>query len=260
MRNIIRYVKDWWRARNTGYLRQYFDYRDWRFKPSGEAIASSVDLREYFLNCRNQDYSQACTGFAVASLIEYRMRRVRDRSEGMYYMSPLYNWWYARLMHKTTDQNVGVWLRYNLHVLYKEGLCPESKMPFRPHLYKQPPDYDSEAHGELFKKYLVRTGYYLLTALDVKESLNRGNPVVFGIRLNNSFYGNKDGIIKDSETNSYSHAMLCVGYDDDSECYIARNSWGTTWGDSGYCYIPYDYFERQSHDRWTIDEIEVEQK
>lgn len=35
--------------------------------------------------------------------------------------------------------------------------------------------------------------------------------------------------------------MLIVGYSDAEARFIVRNSWGTDWGDRGYCYIPYDY-------------------
>ena len=37
------------------------------------------------------------------------------------------------------------------------------------------------------------------------------------------------------------HAMLIVGYSDRQEVFIVRNSWGTSWGDKGYGYVPYDY-------------------
>ena len=37
------------------------------------------------------------------------------------------------------------------------------------------------------------------------------------------------------------HAMLIVGYNDDKQWFIVRNSWGNKWADNGYCYIPYDY-------------------
>ena len=35
--------------------------------------------------------------------------------------------------------------------------------------------------------------------------------------------------------------MLIVGYSDAKQVFIVRNSWGTHWGDNGYCYMPYDY-------------------
>jgi C1A family cysteine protease len=50
------------------------------------------------------------------------------------------------------------------------------------------------------------------------------------------------------------HAMLCVGYDDASQCFRLRNSWSEDWGDKGYGTIPYAYLldENLSDDFWTI--------
>jgi hypothetical protein len=39
------------------------------------------------------------------------------------------------------------------------------------------------------------------------------------------------------------HAMLIVGYDDSRAAYRVMNSWGTSWGDRGYVWISYRYFE-----------------
>jgi Papain family cysteine protease len=35
------------------------------------------------------------------------------------------------------------------------------------------------------------------------------------------------------------HLMLVVGFNDDDQCWIVKNSWGTTWGDRGYGRIAY---------------------
>ncbi len=36
------------------------------------------------------------------------------------------------------------------------------------------------------------------------------------------------------------HAVAMVGYDDNEECWILKNSWGTGWGESGWFRIAYD--------------------
>jgi len=50
------------------------------------------------------------------------------------------------------------------------------------------------------------------------------------------------------------HAMLIVGYDDDRQVFIVRNSFGRKWGLQGYCLIPYAYIMRPdlTWAFWTI--------
>lgn len=35
--------------------------------------------------------------------------------------------------------------------------------------------------------------------------------------------------------------MNIIGYDDSNQYFICANSWGTSWGANGYCYIPYEF-------------------
>ena len=48
------------------------------------------------------------------------------------------------------------------------------------------------------------------------------------------------------------HAILAVGFDQKSERFIFRNSWGKKWGRDGYGSIPFDYVETLGGDFWTI--------
>jgi C1A family cysteine protease len=50
------------------------------------------------------------------------------------------------------------------------------------------------------------------------------------------------------------HAVLCVGYDDHKHHFIMRNSWGDSWGDKGYFYLPYEYLldHNLASDFWAI--------
>jgi C1A family cysteine protease len=53
------------------------------------------------------------------------------------------------------------------------------------------------------------------------------------------------------------HALLAIGYCDEKQCFIVRNSWGSSWGDKGYCYIPYNYLVNSNlaSDFWIITQM-----
>ena len=50
------------------------------------------------------------------------------------------------------------------------------------------------------------------------------------------------------------HAVLAVGYDDATQTFLVRNSWGADWGQAGYFTMPYAYLTTRglSSDFWTI--------
>ena len=39
----------------------------------------------------------------------------------------------------------------------------------------------------------------------------------------------------------YNHALVILGFDDEREAYLCRNSMGRAWGEDGNVWIPYDY-------------------
>jgi len=256
MRNIFSIIKDWKKSKKTNIIRQDIHMSDYQYDDyfTVGAPATVVDLRSKFKMCRDQGNSQACTGFAVAGLIESKLHKYYKNTTP--FVSPIYNWYFAKVMHKYEDSNKGVWLRNSLKSLYKYGFVNDKNFPFglSKKQFMKKPSPSLIQLGITSKLYLHRTSYYLLNYSYVRDSLNRGAPVIFGIRLNNSFYGNKDGTIKDKNTNAYAHAMLIVGYNDLKGHYIVRNSWGRQWGDHGYCYIPYTYMEKNGFDYWTIRE------
>ena len=46
------------------------------------------------------------------------------------------------------------------------------------------------------------------------------------------------------------HCITFVGYN--AEGFIIRNSWGTQWGNNGHTVIPYDEWEKNCFETWTI--------
>ena len=80
---------------------------------------------------------------------------------------------------------------------------------------------------------------------EVKHCLAKGIPFVFGIDEPEKFYITPaSGMMvmpPDDEPRIGGHALLAVGYDDDKEVFIVRNSYGKKFGDNGYCYRPYEF-------------------
>ena len=102
------------------------------------------------------------------------------------------------------------------------------------------------------------------TIVDMKTCLNNGYPFMFGFLVYSSFVSNvvaNTGIVPmpgRRERILGGHAVSCVGYNDTTQRLICRNSWGVSWGDSGYFYMPYAYMTNRNlcSDIWTITSIE----
>jgi C1A family cysteine protease len=86
------------------------------------------------------------------------------------------------------------------------------------------------------------------------------SPIVFGFSVYESFESARvarSGVVSlpaDGEPLIGGHAVLAVGYEDRSERFLVRNSWGPDWGRRGYFSIPYDYLTNSelAGDFWAI--------
>jgi C1A family cysteine protease len=88
----------------------------------------------------------------------------------------------------------------------------------------------------------------------IKAAVNEPVPVMFTFDVYNSYEdatdnGGKIGMPSGGSIGG--HCNMVVGYDDgtsnldgSSGAFIVRNSWGTSWGDKGYGYMPYGYADQ----------------
>jgi len=105
---------------------------------------------------------------------------------------------------------------------------------------------------------------------DVKRHLAAGIPVEFGFFVYQDVIRKAagDGRIAaplSSDKVLGGHAVLAVGYDDnmsfgggETGALVIRNSWGSKWGDKGYGYLSYRYFDLNLvGDFWSVLKVDL---
>ena len=94
----------------------------------------------------------------------------------------------------------------------------------------------------------------------IKNLLYLGNPVIIGIKIDVNFshstpLNSNDEYVYNSYNSSQNygnHAMLIVGYDNTLQAFKVVNSWGSAWGNEGYCWISFNFFNLLSDADYQI--------
>ncbi len=90
----------------------------------------------------------------------------------------------------------------------------------------------------------VRIGAYttLGSIANQKNWIQQVGPLVVGFDVYDDFFGWSGSTpYKRASSAAYAggHIMTAVGFDDNLQCWIVKNSWGTGWGNSGWGLIAY---------------------
>jgi len=204
--------------------------------------------------CINQGNFGTCTGCATAGI-----KDVHEFVEGDYVdggFSPLFIYSICKTLDGMPNQ-VGSTPRTAMQVLLGYGVLPEKDMPYSTltdinNLPKINLDMINKASKYKIKSYArVPDG----DLISLKQAL-KVSPVLLGVYVYDSFIKCEYGGFIPSVSGYLrgGHAIKCIGWDDElTHTYadgktkkgflILKNSWGTTWGNKGLCYVAYeDYF------------------
>lgn len=225
--------------------------------PGGMALPS-VDLREtgFFSSVEDQLSLGSCTAQACAGAIEFTQRRRFGKHIDC---SRLFLYRLTRkLLFKVSGTarigDTGATLRETFKVMVAIGIPPEWVWPYDVDKFDDEPPMDAYGWAQAFQALYYVSARNLA---EVKALLRNEIPVCFGFSVYESINdSSRTGIISIPEPGERlvgGHAVVAVGYQDEKEQVIIRNSWGKGWGDIGYGYLPYWYFENGlTSDYWAL--------
>jgi C1A family cysteine protease len=228
------------------------DWRDRYYKPADTSIRESVDFRLAASGIEQQSDLGSCTSQAIVGAFELILKR--DYPESFVELSRLFLYYNTRLQDSNINEDVGAYPRDALKVAKRYGICTEKLWPYDISKFRIRPT------PECYRDGLSRTidQYHRLSSLnDVLGALNAEEPVIAGIDVFDSFeqITPSDPVLEmpgPDEEPIGAHAVLFVGYDLEKRQILVRNSFGPTWGDGGYFWIPFDYCANYLTDAWTI--------
>ena len=79
----------------------------------------------------------------------------------------------------------------------------------------------------------------LPTVEQLKTALIEHGPLVAPIYYDNCLANYRGGVFNENDLGMINHVVLLVGWDDDKQAWLIKNSWGETWGEKGFGWIKY---------------------
>lgn len=236
-----------------------------------EVRAKSLDLRDNFREIQDQGSQGSCLAFALTSIFEYVMRSNNRHDE--YDLSEAFLYYNARKLDSDSKETEDTGSRFKPAVesLYKYGIAREALCRYSESSYDRKPSAD--AYADAGKRLLRKAVNVERSVAAIKSALEDGYPVAASFTLCPSFSDQVKGFIpmpgaeeirqvkanaSGKKSKHTHHAMVIVGFDDKIESFLVRNSWGTGWGDKGYCYIPYAYIAEEQLFNYACILTEIE--
>lgn len=236
-------------SKNAHQISRYHRYSASLLKP----IPPVIDLRNKLGACYDQGQTNGCTANAIAGAIQLLNPAYRP--------SRMFIYWNERSADGDPTQDNGSTIQVGLDTTKHFGVCPAGMWPYtQATLFKQPPESCYNEKEDAINKY-----QYVNSLDDAKQSLAQGFPVIVGMAVYPQLDGAEiaeNGILTmpgPNDTQDGGHAVLAVGYNDETQQLIIRNSWGTDWGIKGYFYMPYAYAENPDYvfEMWSVQKVGI---
>jgi C1A family cysteine protease len=243
-----------------GWIRDVPDHRDKMLKLRlNGTLPDLIDMRPSCPPVYDQGNLGSCTANAIAGLVQYERRQ---RGMADFVPSRLFIYYGEREMEHTIGEDSGAMLRDGIKVVVRKGVCAEVLWPYDVGKFTRKPNkraYKDAENGQVTNYRRIPQSLY-----DLKSCLADGQPFVFRFAVCESFESQEVAVTgtapmpKEEEQVLGGHAVMAVGYDENTQRFLVRNSWSEAWGDKGYFTLPFSYLTNPglAADFWTINAVE----
>lgn len=232
------------------------DFRDFEFDKVAKPVVlpASMDLRAQCPPVVDQGNYSSCVSNACTSDLEFLEIKEKVAEAPLSRFFLYYN---CRADQGDIKQDDGTTVREAIKMLAKYGVCLESSWPYTAK------DFSKKPSAACYTKALPHkiSSYYRISGLNsMLTCLAGGNTFVFGFSVYDSFESDQvaaTGVVNlpaAGEQLLGGHCVMAVGYNQSASRFLVRNSWGTSWGMSGYFTIPYAYLTNTNlaDDFWYV--------
>ncbi len=259
--------------RGLGWLPDREDRRDYTLSHPNVSplppvrVESKFDLRGWDTPVMDQGGLGSCTANAACGLLQF----LANYNSGKYTpLSRLYVYKATRYIMGVQRGDTGASLRDTMMSLVLLGAPPETYWNYNITRYDDDPPWYVVAMADNYEgtRYirLDPNGASPDKVLDnIRLCICSRLPVIFGTLVwPQIFTVGEGGDIPAPDPAAQpvgGHALMIVGYDDNRGCigterrgaFLIRNSWGASWGDHGYGWLPYSYlYDGYAQDFWTL--------
>ena len=227
-----------------GWRHDKLDRRDRKFLAKKGVYAPSLDWSPGMTPCYDQLSLGSCTANGLAGEMQWLLGQ---ENHPVIMPSRLFIYYNERAIEQSTESDSGAEIRDGIKTLNAQGFCSEDDWAYDVNAFAIQPT--AICYADALKDKLIQ---YLsvdnTSHNDMLSALSQG-PVVGGFSVFDSFESDAvatTGMVPlpgPDEEMVGGHAILVVGYDQGTGLYKCRNSWGTGWGQNGYFYVPFAYFE-----------------
>jgi C1A family cysteine protease len=233
------------------------DERDFIYRSLVKIIElpESFDREAECSSVRNQGDNGFCYAFSGEAM--------KEQQEWKEYpdLKPIFSPLFLAKNCKDIDgipEDEGSYIRSVMDVLFKIGICCESSYPYES--YEKPLKFPiiSDIILEEASKYKIKSYATCNSLEEIKTAIYNNGLVLAGILVCSNFMYPENGFINNPEGSILGgHAITLIGWDDNLQHTYkngktrkgflkCKNSWGEEWGDSGYFYLPYDFYNGSS--------------